>query len=145
MIGREAAASLLARALSGAYEWKGFDAANIGALHDAAIDHGVAAVLWDALDGEVRGPAPALRALLEPGVRAALTRDLFTGRDIQAVVAALDGAGVPMLITKGTALAYTTYPQPWLRPRTDTDILVRPDDVDGLVAHERRLRSALDE
>ncbi len=33
------------------------------------------------------------------------------------------------LVTKGTALAYTVYPQPWLRPRTDSDLLVRHADV----------------
>jgi hypothetical protein len=29
---------------------------------------------------------------------------------------------------KGAQLAYTHYPQPWLRPRLDTDVLVAPED-----------------
>ena len=33
------------------------------------------------------------------------------------------------LVTKGSALAYTVYPSPWLRPRTDTDLLVPYSDV----------------
>ena len=51
------------------------------------------------------------------------------GATCRSVVDALAAAGVPALITKGTALAYTVYPQPWLRPRTDTDLLVRHEDV----------------
>lgn len=76
--------------------------------------------------------------MLEPRVRAAATRDLFVQRDLQSVVATLDAAGIPALLTKGTALAYTVYPQPWQRPRIDTDLLVRHDDVAAaMVALER--------
>ena len=42
-------------------------------------------------------------------------------------VRCLDGlarAGVSGLLFKGTPLAYTHYPAPWLRPRVDTDLLV---------------------
>ena len=41
---------------------------------------------------------------------------------------------MPALITKGTALAYTVYPQPWLRPRIDSDLLVRHDDREAAIA-----------
>jgi hypothetical protein len=37
-------------------------------------------------------------------------------------------AGVPALMFKGAALAYTHYPFPHLRPRVDTDLLVPADD-----------------
>jgi len=32
------------------------------------------------------------------------------------------------VIFKGTALAHAYYPEPWLRPSTDTDCLIAPDD-----------------
>ena len=38
--------------------------------------------------------------------------------------------GVPALILKGTALAYSTYRHPHLRPRADIDLLV-PEDRRG--------------
>ena len=95
---------------------------------DLALAHGVEALLWEAL-AESSGAAAKLRDALEPRVRAAATRDLFVRRDLQVVVDALDAAGVPALITKGTAVAYTVYAHPWLRPRTDTDLLVRHKDV----------------
>lgn len=43
------------------------------------------------------------------------------------VLDALSAAGVTALILKGTALAYNLYPNPTLRPRGDTDLLI-PDD-----------------
>lgn len=58
--------------------------------------------------------AAALEPLLLDGVRLALT--------------ALHDRGVKPLILKGGALAYTIYPEPELRPRMDTDLLVAEDD-----------------
>jgi hypothetical protein len=123
------AASIIARALSGEYDWdRHSDSLDLAALRDEAIQHGVDALLWEAL-AEAGGAARALRDLLDPSVRAAAARDLFVQRDLLAVVDALCAADVPALITKGTALAYTVYAHPWLRPRTDTDLLVRHEDV----------------
>jgi Uncharacterised nucleotidyltransferase len=45
----------------------------------------------------------------------------------QAIASLLEGfarAGISVVITKGTALAYSVYPQPSLRRRGDTDIIV---------------------
>jgi len=117
---------LLARGISGSWDLAG--EGFIPHLVDAAIDHGVEGLLWERLAGE-SGPAAALRDALAPRVRAAATQDLFVRLDLQGVLADLAAAGVPVLITKGTALAYTVYPQPWLRPRTDSDLLVRHEDV----------------
>ena len=122
----------LFHALSGAGSWQSLKDQDADALHDCAVDHGLDALVWAGI--AAADTAPELRALLEPRVRAAATRDLFIQRDLQAVVAALDAADVPALITKGTALAYTVYSQPWLRPRIDSDLLVRHDDLDAAIA-----------
>ena len=45
-------------------------------------------------------------------------------QDIKSALAALSNAGVPVLVLKGTALAYSLYPQPYLRTRCDTDLWV---------------------
>lgn len=124
-----AAGSIIARALSGEYEWDQHgDSVDLATLRDEAIHHGVDALLWDAL-AEAGGTGRAVRDLLDSRVRAAAARDVFVRRDLSAIVDALSTADVPALITKGTALAYTVYAQPWLRPRTDTDLLVRHEDV----------------
>jgi hypothetical protein len=113
----------LARALAGDFGPGG----NTATLHDLSLSHGVNALLWQAASGHEQ--AAALRQQLDAGVRAAATRDLFVRLDLLQVTNALASAGVPTLITKGTALAYTVYPQPWMRPRTDSDLLVRHADV----------------
>jgi hypothetical protein len=59
-------------------------------------------------------------AILEP----------FRREEIARVLDALAAAGVQALVFKGTALAYTCYQEPWLRPRLDTDLLIRRGDVD---------------
>lgn len=42
---------------------------------------------------------------------------------------ALRDAGVPHLLMKGTSLAYSLYPAPFLRPRADHDVLIRRADL----------------
>jgi hypothetical protein len=48
-------------------------------------------------------------------------------------ITALAAAGIPSLVFKGTALAHRHYPRPELRPRDDTDLLIRRDHLE--VAH----------
>ena len=50
--------------------------------------------------------------------------------DLRAVLAAFDASGIRVLIIKGTGLAYDIYPSPELRPRGDTDLLIRELDFD---------------
>ena len=47
--------------------------------------------------------------------------------EIQSALDALDGAGIRALLLKGTGLAYGVYASPELRPRSDTDLLVRSE------------------
>ncbi|HEX5635106.1 MAG TPA: nucleotidyltransferase family protein, partial [Gemmatimonadales bacterium] len=97
-------------------------------LRAAAVEQGVDALVWRQIE-HATGHADALRAALYPGVRAAVAREIFVQQELQAMFTALDAAGIPVLVTKGTALAYAFYAEPWLRPRADTDLLVRRADV----------------
>jgi len=56
--------------------------------------------------------------------------------DVREVLTALASHGVVPLIVKGTALAYSIYDAPELRPRCDTDLLIGTNDLD-------RVRAAL--
>ena len=95
----------------------------------AAAEHGVEGLIWVGL-GEAASPrGRQAREALHARARGAAARELFIQRDMRLVLDALAAAGVPALAIKGSALAYAVYPQPWLRPRTDTDLLVRFDDV----------------
>jgi hypothetical protein len=41
--------------------------------------------------------------------------------------------GIPFLLMKGSALAYQIYPEPWLRPRLDTDVLFPSEDSNRII------------
>lgn len=67
-------------------------------------------------------------ALREEAMRAAAV-EAFRLANLREVLAAL---GDDVLIVKGTALAYTLYPAPELRPRCDTDILIERERLDAV-------------
>jgi Uncharacterised nucleotidyltransferase len=56
----------------------------------------------------------------------------FTRREtaLRDLVDALATHQIDALILKGTALAYTVYPEPYLRPRVDVDLLIQRDAVE---------------
>ncbi len=69
--------------------------------------------------------APAtLQAELTRCVQQEVAVELARTVALRAVLAALAQAGLPVLLIKGSALAHTLYPQPYLRSRCDTDLLV---------------------
>jgi putative nucleotidyltransferase-like protein len=51
-------------------------------------------------------------------------------RELETLVAAIAAAGVRALLLKGAAWAYTAYPEPILRSRDDTDLLIDVADRD---------------
>lgn len=59
------------------------------------------------------------RLMLEEELRAA---------EMRRVIDALGRAGIRAVILKGSALAYTHYPEPWCRTRADLDLLVARAD-----------------
>ena len=91
-------------------------------------DHGIGPLLWELRPGDVAG-TPDADSVLEARVRGAATRDIFVQREMRTVLDALAASGVTALVIKGSALAYTVYPKPWLRPRTDTDLLIPHEHV----------------
>src|SRR5438093_948502 len=48
---------------------------------------------------------------------------------VREAMSALKQGGAVALIAKGTALAYSLYPSPDLRPRGDTDLLIAAADI----------------
>jgi hypothetical protein len=45
-------------------------------------------------------------------------------RELNRVVAGLESRGIIPLVLKGAALAHSHYPESWLRPRLDSDLLI---------------------
>ena len=62
-------------------------------------------------------------------VRADMAREMARHTEVSAVLNELAAAGVTPIVMKGTALAYTVYGSPVLRPREDTDLLIAESDT----------------
>jgi hypothetical protein len=64
---------------------------------------------------------------------------IYQEQELRRVVAACARAGIQPIFLKGTALAYTIYPEAALRPRADHDVLVRADQAHDVQAVLERL------
>jgi hypothetical protein len=101
-------------------------------LADACVVHGVHGLLYHQLVGtrdQWDALPQVLRERLEHQAKTDLVWELAHNAELRAALSALSKAGVGVLVMKGTALAYSLYPVPSIRPRGDTDLLVREDDV----------------
>jgi hypothetical protein len=61
--------------------------------------------------------------------RAAQASELLEGELMARALKALSEQRIRAAVFKGAALAYSAYPKPFLRPRLDTDLLVREADL----------------
>ena len=121
----------LVDAVAGRLDWLSCDDELADAVRAASIAHGVDGLLWERLGGTGASAAVRVREALDGRVRAAAARELLAQRELRRVLSSMAAAGVPALLMKGSALAYSVYPQPWLRPRIDSDVLVRRSDLDA--------------
>ena len=97
----------------------------------AAARHGVVPLLVHALDRTktLDQWPPAIREPLVQAARRQVWVETQHRSELEQVLSALATLDVPALLMKGAALAYLYYPDPCLRPRYDTDLLVRKDDM----------------
>jgi hypothetical protein len=94
-----------------------------------AAEHGVEARLAAGTAESASWPQ-AVCEHLHRAARAAAVVEALRHVELQVVLGALHDAGVSPLVLKGTALAYYLYPAPHERPRIDTDLFLRHEDVD---------------
>jgi hypothetical protein len=87
----------------------------------ALAEHGVVPLVYRAAH---------VSALRSEAIRAAAIEPRRLA-DLREVIAALAANGLDALILKGSALAYDLYPEPELRPRGDTDLLIRREALDA--------------
>lgn len=92
------------------------------AVFEAAIDHGVAALLASA--ATATSWPRRLHLALQDARRLAAATEALQRQDLIRLLSALGQANVRCLLLKGAPLAYTHYRHPWLRPRFDTDLLI---------------------
>lgn len=92
----------------------------------ACAAHGVAPLIYRNLhqSNALAALPTRLQTALSRQVHQHATMDALREPELRTVLAALDARGVQPLLMKGTPLAYTHYPSPDLRPRSDTDLLI---------------------
>jgi len=102
------------------------------AFLEACNDHDVTGLIDERLRGldmDCDWP-PDVRLALAARTRALAAIELLRRKELNAVLEALAGEGIRPVVLKGTALAYSLYGNPASRPRMDTDLLIRRDQVD---------------
>lgn len=99
-------------------------------LLESCFEAGLAPLLHYSLRSTTASDWPAgVRDPLGHAARMQAGTDMLQERELIAVLSALDVAGVPAILLKGAALAYTHYREPALRTRCDGDVLIRPADL----------------
>ena len=95
--------------------------------------HGVQALLCAQLrSSDAWGGWPSdLRQALSDGAASQAVVEMIQRQETVKVLEALSQGGVRPLLMKGVPLAYTHYRFPHLRPRGDTDMLIRRADRDA--------------
>jgi hypothetical protein len=99
--------------------------ASIDAVIAAAERHGVTALLAAQL---ADAPASPLLEQLRASTRAHAAWEIGHRSALRDALSSLASAGIEPVLFKGTALAYSLYPNPVLRTRGDTDLIVPPDE-----------------
>lgn len=125
----------------GEFQWPDLDQGGALRLYDVAREQGihllVAERVWQR--GVLNDAPPALRNRLVAALRNQLAVEEIARRELHTVLAALGDAGIAPLLFKGTALAFTHYKDPALRPRFDTDVLIDTSAIESAGATLGRL------
>ena len=100
-------------------------------LPTLAEQHGMAPLLYFHLKKLPDSiPVPILRSLRAQALRDRLFNQVRS-RQVAAIAASFEQAGVTLVFVKGAALAHNLYPEPGLRPMSDLDVLVRRADINA--------------
>lgn len=99
------------------------------------VSQGMAPLLYRRLAAERAASRPhsLFLRLKETALRQAAV-ELLLESDLCQLLASFAAVGVAPLLLKGTALSYTLYPEPGLRPRCDTDLLIPEKDREKTAA-----------
>lgn len=111
------------------------DPALIAAMMERIRFHGIALLLARGPGALAALPAMLAQSILAEAGALAL-QEASLAEALAPLIEGLAEARIPAIITKGTALAYSLYPDPAIRSRGDTDLLV-------LSRHRSRVRAVL--
>lgn len=94
---------------------------------EVARENGVSLFLLERikLDANTGGCPQALLDRLAEIELNEVASEMLRRFEANRILSSLENAGIPVIVLKGTALAYGLYAKPYLRPRGDTDILLQ--------------------
>jgi hypothetical protein len=101
---------------------------SIRPLVDAADEHGVAGLLLHRAARAGLSLGAEWASLRHSAAAQAAAAELRDNESLR-VLRLIASAGLPAIVLKGLALAHTVYVHAWMRPRGDTDLLIRQIDV----------------
>ena len=92
-------------------------------LLDKLEYHGITLLAgeYKTLPPELNGHLAQLKAMM-------VANDKLKQIELASLFDAFNDKGLNAVLFKGSALAYSLYPKPWLRPRSDSDVLIAPKD-----------------
>jgi hypothetical protein len=124
----------LCRVLTGAQDPWELSPARLDELWaEAETTRGVE-LLARVLAAEDRKIKSTARERADACLRDAAVSEMLRHRVLRRIVDAADAAGTRMLFIKGAGLAYTVYPEPYLRPACDIDLFITRETLDGAEA-----------
>jgi hypothetical protein len=128
----------LAGALAALLREEGVSWSSIGATPgefvDACVKEDLSGVISQRLNRlDTAGGWPEdLRRDLAQRAHAEAARELLRAREIVSALDALAADGIYPILLKGTSLAYSAYDMPSWRPRADTDLFIRREEIDAV-------------
>ncbi len=115
--------SLLTAILRGVVEARRFEGVDAAVACEAAEDHGLVALVAEALDDQRDVPLDWRRCFTQRAHELAVI-DIINESEFLTLLDDLETVEPPALLMKGAQLAYSLYPRPDLRPRIDSDLLI---------------------
>lgn len=105
--------------------WPGDDDVDAARLLEEAVAEGVVALVDRKFRSAGFDAPPALRQVFSDASRGEVAKLLVRQAECRRQLGRLQAAGMPVLLLKGSALAYWAYPEPHLRDCVDVDLLFR--------------------
>jgi hypothetical protein len=100
---------------------------NWGDFLDQATKHAVAPLIYHTLREDTAILRPPITDTLREAYYASATKNALLHHALEQTISTLHESGIPVILLKGSALAYGAYGNIALRPMGDVDLLVRTD------------------
>jgi hypothetical protein len=116
-------------------DWDGFTSRDWRNWQKGVETEGVASLIWSEFQqgGWPSAVPDGVRSFLRNAYYNSTAHNTLLYRELDRLLTAFSGTGIPVVVLKGAALAVTIYPEIGLRPMGDLDLLVPEAQIDDAV------------